>query len=66
MGKKNDSRGNRLSNWNSSYFYGRRSIKNSARELGCDIKVETNGAIGVENKLTAKRYRNGRCNNSCL
>ena len=35
-------------------FMAEEALKNSARELGCDIKVETNGAIGVENKLTAK------------
>ncbi|MCC0782786.1 PTS sugar transporter subunit IIA [Clostridioides sp. ES-S-0108-01] len=35
-------------------FMAEKALKNSAKELGCDIKVETNGAIGVENKLTAK------------
>ncbi|MCC0706423.1 fructose-specific PTS transporter subunit EIIC [Clostridioides sp. ES-S-0190-01] len=35
-------------------FMAEEALKKSAKELGCDIKVETNGAIGVENKLTAK------------
>lgn len=29
-------------------------LKNLVRELGCDIKVEMNGVIGVENKLIVK------------
>jgi PTS system fructose-specific IIC component len=29
-------------------------LKQAAKELGVDIKVETNGASGVENRLTAK------------
>ncbi len=29
------------------------SLKNKARELGIDIKVQTNGSSGVKNKLTA-------------
>ena len=28
------------------------SIKETAKEMGLDVKVETNGQIGVENKLT--------------
>lgn len=35
-------------------FMAEEALKKSAKELGCDIKVETNGAIGVENKLTAE------------
>ncbi|MFQ9287462.1 MAG: hypothetical protein ACLR3X_04660 [Intestinibacter bartlettii] len=35
-------------------LYGRKALKEAAKELGCEIKVETNGAIGVENALTAK------------
>ncbi|MGO0906903.1 fructose-specific PTS transporter subunit EIIC [Clostridioides difficile] len=35
-------------------FMAEEALKKAAEELGCDIKVETNGAIGVENKLTAK------------
>lgn len=35
-------------------FMAEEALKKAAKELGCDIKVETNGAIGVENKLTAK------------
>ena len=31
-----------------------KALKEAAKELGCEIKVETNGAIGVENALTAK------------
>ena len=30
------------------------ALKKAAAELGCEIKVETNGAIGVENGLTVK------------
>lgn len=30
------------------------ALKNAAKKLGCEIKVETNGAIGVENALTKK------------
>ena len=28
------------------------SLKNKAKEMGVDIKVETNGATGVKNRLT--------------
>lgn len=33
------------------------ALKKAAAELNCDIKVETNGAVGVENQLTAKDIR---------
>ena len=35
-------------------FMAEKALKEAAKELGCEIKVETNGAIGVENALTAK------------
>ena len=35
-------------------FMADKALKEAAKELGCEIKVETNGAIGVENALTAK------------
>lgn len=35
-------------------FMAEEALKKAAAELGCEIKVETNGAIGVENALTAK------------
>ncbi len=33
-------------------FMAEEALKQAAEELGCEIKVETNGAIGVENALT--------------
>lgn len=33
-------------------FMAEEALKKAAQELGCDIKVETNGAVGVENALT--------------
>ena len=38
-------------------FMAEKALKEAAKELGCEIKVETNGAIGVENALTAKEIR---------
>ena len=35
-------------------FMAEEALKQAAKELGCEIKVETNGAIGVENALTEK------------
>lgn len=35
-------------------FMAEKALKVAAKELGCEIKVETNGAIGVENALTAR------------
>lgn len=35
-------------------FMAEESLKKAAREMGVEIKVETNGAIGVENELTKK------------
>ena len=35
-------------------FMAEKALKEAAIKLGCEIKVETNGAIGVENVLTAK------------
>lgn len=35
-------------------FMAEEALKQAAAELGCAIKVETNGAIGVENGLTAR------------
>lgn len=35
-------------------FMAEKALKLAALELGCEIKVETNGAIGVENALTAR------------
>lgn len=34
-------------------FMAEKALKEAAEKLGCEIKVETNGAIGVENQLTA-------------
>lgn len=34
-------------------FMAEKALKEAAKKLGCEIKVETNGAIGVENQLTA-------------
>lgn len=34
-------------------FMAEKALKAAAKKLGCQIKVETNGAIGVENPLTA-------------
>ena len=33
-------------------FMAEKALKEAAEKLGCQIKVETNGAIGVENLLT--------------
>ena len=38
-------------------FMAEEALKKAAAELGCEIKVETNGAIGVENALTAKEIQ---------
>ena len=35
-------------------FMAEEALKQAAKDLGCEMKVETNGAIGVENPLTAK------------
>ena len=35
-------------------FMAEESLKKAAKEMGVEIKVETNGAIGVENELTVK------------
>lgn len=34
-------------------FMAEKALKEAAKKLGCEIKVETNGAIGVEHALTA-------------
>lgn len=38
-------------------FMAEKALKLAAKELGCEIKVETNGAIGVENALTAQEIK---------
>jgi len=38
-------------------FMAEEALKKAAAKLGCEIKVETNGAVGVENELTAKDIR---------
>ncbi|MEW9078869.1 fructose-specific PTS transporter subunit EIIC [Terrisporobacter glycolicus] len=38
-------------------FMAEKALKLAALELGCEIKVETNGAIGVENALTAREIQ---------
>lgn len=35
-------------------FMAEESLKKAAKEMGVEIKVETNGAIGIENELTEK------------
>ena len=35
-------------------FMAEEALKKAAAELGCEIKVETNGAAGAENQLTAE------------
>lgn len=37
------------------------AMEKAARELGVEIKVETQGAIGVENELTAAEIRSADC-----
>ena len=37
-------------------FMAAEKIKEAAKEMGLDVKVETNGQIGVENKLTKRRH----------
>ncbi len=41
-----------MSNRYSSYFYGKKALEEAGQELGYEVKIETHGAIGVENKLT--------------
>lgn len=38
-------------------FMAEEALKKAAAKLGCSIKVETNGAVGVENQLTEKDIR---------
>lgn len=38
-------------------FMAEEALKKAAEKLGCEIKVETNGAAGVENQLTEKDIR---------
>lgn len=38
-------------------FMAAESLKKAADELGCEIKIETQGADGVQNELTAKDIR---------
>ena len=38
-------------------FMAEEALKQAAAELGCGMKVETNGAIGVENALTEEEIR---------
>lgn len=38
-------------------FMAEEALKKAAEKLGCEIKVETNGAAGVENRLTEKDIR---------
>lgn len=38
-------------------FMAEKALKVAAKELGCEIKVETNGAIGVENALTEREIQ---------
>lgn len=38
-------------------FMAEKALKLAAKELGCEIKVETNGAIGVENALTSQEIQ---------
>jgi len=38
-----------LSNWDCPYVHGCRKFGKAARELGVEIKVETEGSVGAEN-----------------
>ena len=38
-------------------FMAEEALKKAAAELGVDIKVETNGAVGVANELTEEDIR---------
>lgn len=38
-----------------------KSLEDTAKKLGIKIKVETNGASGIKNKLTDKEIKNARC-----
>lgn len=38
-------------------FMAEEALKKAAQQQGCEIKVETNGAAGVENQLTEKEIR---------
>ena len=38
-------------------FMAEESLKKAAKEMGVEIKVETNGAVGVENELTEQEIR---------
>lgn len=39
---------------NCSYLHGRRCAEEKAKEMGVDIKVETNGSEGIKNRLTVE------------
>ena len=51
--KKENTCSNCLSNRNCTYIYGWSSIEEAGEKLGVDVKVETNGADGIKNNLTA-------------
>ena len=50
-----------MSYWNCSYFYGSRSLEAKAKEMNILFKVETNGATGPKNVLTAEEISKARC-----
>ncbi len=33
------------------------NLEKAGKAVGAEVKVETHGSIGIENELTAKRYR---------
>ena len=40
--------------WHCTYIYGSRKLEQVAKEMGVDIKVETQGGVGAENVLTTQ------------
>ena len=46
-----------MSKWNCSYIYGSRKLEQAAKDMGVDIKVETQGGVGAENVLTSKEIK---------
>ena len=46
-----------MSKWDCPYVYGCRKLAKAADKLGIQMKVETQGGIGVENELTEQEIR---------
>ena len=47
-------------------YMAQEKLEQAAKEMGVDIKVETQGGVGAENVLTAKEIREAGCNNNAI